>query len=92
MPTMRLPLLLPPPPSLTMPWPCAPSLPPLQGDAEAMRQSAYEELWKAEDDIRALNADLAQRATKVGVEVWGVWKCGGTRGWIDRASHSPMPG
>ena len=57
-----------------------------------MRQSAYEELWKAEDDIRALNADLAQRATKVGVEVWGVWRHGGTQGWIDRASHPPMPG
>ena len=73
MPTMRPPLLLPPPPSLTMPRPCAPSLPPFQGDAEAMRQSAYEELWKAEDDIRALNADLAQRTTKVGVGRWEVY-------------------
>ena len=30
-----------------------------------MRQSAYEELWRAEDDIRSLNADLAQRNHKV---------------------------
>ena len=31
-----------------------------------MRQAAYEELWKAEDDLRALTSDLAQRNTKVG--------------------------
>ena len=30
-----------------------------------MRQAAYEELWKAEDDIRTLNAELSHKSTKI---------------------------
>ncbi len=33
-----------------------------------MRQAAYAEIWRAEDDIRNLNAEVAQRATKVGAD------------------------
>ena len=46
-----------------LPPPCAAK----QEESELMRQSAYEELWKAEDDLRSLSSDLAQRNTKV----WG---------------------
>jgi hypothetical protein len=36
-----------------------------QEDAECMRQTAYEEIWRAEDEIRHLYAELAQRNSKV---------------------------
>ncbi len=46
----------------------------MQVDAEAMRQSAYEEIWKAEDDIRTLSAELTLKASKV-QQVWSSPAC-----------------